>query len=66
VTGAAAVSVPIRAHGELVAALSILGPETRLPAATLEGFAGELQSAAEEVGVILDGTPVATTKGEPK
>jgi DNA-binding IclR family transcriptional regulator len=65
VPGAAAVSVPIRAHGELVAALSILGPETRLPPETLERYAAELQGAAAEIGVILDGRDVAATEGAP-
>ncbi|HEY1689113.1 MAG TPA: IclR family transcriptional regulator [Solirubrobacteraceae bacterium] len=63
VSGAAAVSVPIRAHGEFVAALSILGPLTRLPLERLEEFAVVLQDAAAEAGGILDGRQVAATDG---
>lgn len=60
VSGAAAVSVPIRAHGEFVAALSILGPLTRLPLQRLEEFAVVLQDAAAEAGEILDGRQTET------
>jgi DNA-binding IclR family transcriptional regulator len=63
VAGAAAVSAPIRAHGELVAALSILGPATRLPPERLEEFAPLLQRAATEIEAILDGREPAATDG---
>lgn len=63
VAGAAAVSTPIRAHGELVAALSILGPATRLPHERLEEFAPVLQGAATEIEAILDGRGSAATDG---
>jgi len=64
VPGAAAVSVPVRAHGEVVAALSILGPESRLPRKKLEEFAVEVQGAATEIEAILDGRkPAVSTDG---
>jgi len=63
VPGAAAVSVPIRAHGEVVAALSILGPASRLPRPRLEEVATELRGAATKIEAILDGRKPATVDG---
>lgn len=63
VPGAAAVSVPLRAHGELVAALSILGPASRLPRRRLAEVAEELQGASSEIEAILDGRDPAGRDG---
>ena len=56
VSGAAAVSVPVMAKGQLVAALSVLGPATRLPATRLRELAGGLERPAREIGRLFQGS----------
>jgi len=51
--GAAAISVPVRGAGGLGAALSILGPDYRLPESRRMGFLPDLWRAAEEVSSAL-------------
>ncbi len=56
VTGAAAVSVPIKGpDGEVFAALSVLGPEARITKASMPGLRTVLQAAAEEIEAIWSG-----------
>jgi IclR family acetate operon transcriptional repressor len=63
VPGAAAVSVPIRSHGEILAALSVLGPESRLPEERLEELGDDLRAAAAKIEAILDGREPVSTDG---
>jgi DNA-binding IclR family transcriptional regulator len=55
ISGASAVSVPIFAHDQLIAALSVLGPSTRLDEERLKGIAAELGTVADQVSVLLEG-----------
>ena len=56
VSGASAVSVPVFAHGQLIAAISVLGPSTRLSEERLEDVAAELRAAAEQIEGLLEGS----------
>lgn len=49
VIGAAAISVPVESVDGPIAALSVLGPVTRLPRKRLVDLAGELQATAAEI-----------------
>jgi IclR family KDG regulon transcriptional repressor len=52
-TGASAISTPVRAD-RLLLALSVIGPSSRLSAATLEGFLPSMRRAAEHLAAVLD------------
>jgi DNA-binding IclR family transcriptional regulator len=56
VIGAAAISVPVRSGDGLAAALSVLGPITRLPRKRLDELAGKLQATAAEIEEALAST----------
>jgi IclR family transcriptional regulator, KDG regulon repressor len=53
VPGATAISVPVQSHHMLLA-LSVLGPQPRLPVARLKSFLPEMRRAADRLVVVLD------------
>lgn len=57
VSGASAASVPVFAHDQLIAALSVLGPSTRLGEERLAAVAAELQEVAGGVRDLLESQP---------
>ena len=59
ITGAAAISAPVRGHPDVIASLSILGPAGRLSAQRRLSMLPELQDAAQRIEAALASTGAA-------